>query len=325
MTEGSHAVPGFHHRPGRHCGSTALRNLLAFHGVEISEAMAFGLGAGACFYYVPLPDSPWRFINGRAGRLEESFAELTGLPLVLETAEDPDEAWERAREVVDAGRPVLLLTDLYELDYYGRSARFPGHAVVLFGYDEEHAVLADTAFELPQRTTLESLRAARWGDHVLFPLRGHMMSVPEGAQPSDPGPAAGAAIARAARGMLEPELGEYQGVPALHRLEAEIAGWPEEVEDARWCARFTYQVIERRGTGGANFRRMYAEFLEEAGYGEAGLAAATAERWTELATGLLEVSEDEEPDPGRWARIGVQAGRVREAEERLWTALDGRG
>ena len=72
-------VPGYVHHPGHHCGSTALRNLLAFHGVEISEEMAFGLGAGACFFYVSLDgQSPSRFTNGRAARLEENFLELTG-------------------------------------------------------------------------------------------------------------------------------------------------------------------------------------------------------------------------------------------------------
>ena len=39
-------VPGYRHVPGNHCGSTALRNLLAFHGAEISEEMALGLGRG---------------------------------------------------------------------------------------------------------------------------------------------------------------------------------------------------------------------------------------------------------------------------------------
>jgi hypothetical protein len=67
-------VPGYEHIPGNHCGSTALRNLLGFHGVEISEEMAFGLGAGACFFYVVLDDaSPSRFTNGRTAKLEESF------------------------------------------------------------------------------------------------------------------------------------------------------------------------------------------------------------------------------------------------------------
>ena len=65
------SVPGYVHTPGHHCGSTALRNLLGFHGVEISEELAFGLGAGACFYYVALADaSPTRWFNGRAARLE---------------------------------------------------------------------------------------------------------------------------------------------------------------------------------------------------------------------------------------------------------------
>ena len=45
-------VPGYRHLPGNHCGSTALRNLLGYAGVELSEEMAFGLGAGAGFYYL---------------------------------------------------------------------------------------------------------------------------------------------------------------------------------------------------------------------------------------------------------------------------------
>ncbi len=60
-------VPGYRHVPGNHCGSTALRNMLGFHGVEVTEEMAFGLGAGACFFYVVLEQSsPSRFTNGRA-------------------------------------------------------------------------------------------------------------------------------------------------------------------------------------------------------------------------------------------------------------------
>src|ERR1044072_8807225 len=104
--------------------------------------MAFGLGAGACFYYVTLEDaSPTRWFNGRTARLEEEFNELTGgAVLRLRTFEAGDaEAWEGAPAEVDAGRPALLLTDLYYLDHYGRSAHFPGHAVVLAGYDEERA------------------------------------------------------------------------------------------------------------------------------------------------------------------------------------------
>ena len=34
---GATMIAGYRHRPGNHCGSTALRNLLAFDGVEIWE------------------------------------------------------------------------------------------------------------------------------------------------------------------------------------------------------------------------------------------------------------------------------------------------
>ena len=77
--------------------------------------------------------------------------------------------------------------------------------------------------------------------------------------------AAPGAIARCARGMLEPELGDFQGLPALRRFASEVGAWPEEAEDSRWCARFLYQVIERRGTGGGNFRLMYSRFPSEVG------------------------------------------------------------
>ena len=62
-------VPGFEHVTGHHCGSTALRNLLGFHGAAVTEELAFGLGAGPCFYYFADDSlSPTRFTNGRTGR-----------------------------------------------------------------------------------------------------------------------------------------------------------------------------------------------------------------------------------------------------------------
>ncbi|MEK6278198.1 MAG: BtrH N-terminal domain-containing protein [Actinomycetota bacterium] len=320
-----HMVPGYRHVPGNHCGSTALRNLLAHHGLELSEEMAFGLGAGACFYYLVLEDaSPTRWFNGRVARLEENFLEITGAPLALDTFEDPDAAWEAARSGVDEGRPALLLTDLYYLDHYGRSAHFPGHAVVLAGYDDELAYLSDTAFEELQETRIASLREARHGEHPAFPLQGHMFTVPEGVELPDVREAAPRAVERAAKEMLEPSFGEYGGLPAVRRLADEAGSWPEQTEDWQWCARFAYQVIERRGTGGGNFRLMYSRFLEEAGYAEqAPIAAEAAGDWTALAEAFREASELDKPEPGLWDRVDAAARACLDAEQRLWASLAG--
>jgi hypothetical protein len=315
-------VPGYRHLPGNHCGSTALRDLLAFHGLDVSEELAFGLGAGACFYNVVIEgQSPSRFTNGRTARLEEQFVELTGAPIELDTVDDPAESWEHARAVVDSGRPAILLTDLYHLDHYGRSAHFPGHAVVLAGYDSDRAYLSDTGFEELQTTSLESLALARHEPHPVYPLGGHMFHLPDGAPLRDLAEAAPRAVERAVRGMLEPELGDFQGVPALRRFASEVGGWPDTAEDWQWCARFNYQVIERRGTGGGNFRRMYARFLAEVDYDEAALAGEAAERWTALATALLAASEADAPEADLWLAVGKEARRVLDAEERLWEGL----
>jgi hypothetical protein len=315
-------VPGYTHRPGNHCGSTALRNLLAFHGLECSEELVFGLGAGVCFYYVVLDgQSPSRFTNGRTARLEQQFVELTGAPLRLETRDDPDESWALARAVVDSGRPALLLTDLYHLDHYGRSAHFPGHAVVLAGYDDDQAYLSDTGFEELQTTTLANLALARHEQHPAQPLAGELFHVPPGSEFADLRSAVPLAIERAVRNMDEPELGEFQGLPALRRFADEVGEWPRDAEDWQWCARFGYQVIERRGTGGGNFRRMYARFLAEVGYEEAGLAAEAAERWTTLAGSLLVASEAGKPEPALWSAVSEDAAAVLDSEQRLWTAL----
>ena len=316
-------VPGYRHRPGHHCGSTALRNLLAHHGVEISEEMALGLGAGVSFYYVQIDgQSPSRFTNGRAGQLETQFIELTEAPVRLETFESPDASWQAARAAVDSGRSAILLTDLYYLDHYGNSAHFPGHAVVLAGYDDEYVHLSDTAFEELQTTTrIADLDKARHSQHPAYPLSGHMFTAAGEIDGERLREAIPAAIERAATAMVEPEYREYSGLGAVERLAEEAGSWPEATEDWKWCARFGYQVIERRGTGGGAFRLMYSRFLEEAGRPEAPLAAEAAARWTELAEDFRAASEKDDPDPILWREIDSAAKKVAEAEKELWSSL----
>ena len=164
--------------------------------------------------------------------------------------------------------------------------------MVLAGYDDEVAHLSDTGFEELQTTALENLDRARHSDHPAYPLAGHMFtdrrarSTAERLREAIP-----AAIERAAKAMVEPEFREFSGLDAVHRLAAEAGSWPEVAEDWQWCARFGYQVIERRGTGGGAFRLMYSRFLEEAGRPEAPLAAEAAARWTELAAAFHAASE----------------------------------
>ena len=251
-----------------------------------------GSAPGVCFYYVPLDgQSPSRFTNGRVGAARGAVPRAhRAAAAPARPSTTPSASWEAAREAVDAGRPALLLTDLYYLDHYGRSAHFPGHAVVLAGYDDELAYLSDTGFDELQTTRLENLAQARHGDAPGLPARRPACS------PCPRAPSSATRARRPRRGDRAQRAARcssrrWASTRACRRCAASpprSASGPSEVEDWQWCARFGYQVIERRGTGGGNFRLMYSRFLAEAGRERGGARGARRRRrWTALAGELL--------------------------------------
>ena len=129
--------------------------------------------------------------------------------------------------------------------------------------------------------------------------------------------------------MLEPEHGEIQGVPALRRLALDVESWPQEAKDWQWCARFAYQVIERRGTGGGNFRLLYADFLDYAA-GRAGLPGLAptvsafrtlASDWTDLSSIFLELSEGD-ASGALWRDAAARTAALADAEQHAWQSVD---
>ena len=86
-----YTVPGYVHRPGLHCGSSAMRNLLSFRGITLSEPMCFGLGSGAGFLYVPaLPVPPGVAFHGRIMDMERALCDVLAIPFPERTEEDGD-------------------------------------------------------------------------------------------------------------------------------------------------------------------------------------------------------------------------------------------
>ena len=54
----------FNHETGVHCTSSALRNVLEFHNIKMTEAMIFGLGSGMSLAYLSFPKTE-PFFGGR--------------------------------------------------------------------------------------------------------------------------------------------------------------------------------------------------------------------------------------------------------------------
>ena len=332
-------LPGFIHRPGVHCGSTALADALAVRGLVISEAMAFGLGAGLGFFYLDSPVlNPTRLILGRPWTLEETACDVLGAPAAIRTENDPARAWSAVRDALDRGFAPVLSTDLRFLPYWKTSSPFNGHRVVLAGHDEGRgvALLADTEREELQEVPLADLERARASDGQPLGFTGRLWMEID----APPGPvrwreAVADALRRQARQMLLPQDG-FAGASGLERFAAEVPRWHElarDEADRAWCFRFAYQCIERRGTGGGNFRLLYARFLAEAALHHPvvtalGLPARMAEIaafWTRLANSFKDLSErpGERPSAAVAAQVLELAGAERRYHEDVAARVSG--
>ena len=294
-------------------------------GVEISEEMALGLGAGVCFYYVPLDgQSPSRFTNGRVGRLEEQFCELTGLPLALRDLRGPRRVLARPRaRAVDAGQPgaaahrPLLPRPLRQLGPLPRPRGRPRRLRRRGRLPLRHRL---------RRAADDAAREPRPGAPRQPPglpaRRPHAHGRP--AAPSSP-TRARRPRARSSATRARCSSRRSASTRACRRCAASpprSATGPSEIEDWQWCARFGYQVIERRGTGGGNFRLMYSRFLAEAGREEAELAARRGGRRGRRSPRRCSPrARPRSPSPSSGRGSATPPRRCSTTEERLWPAL----
>ena len=299
-------IPSYVHATGRHCGSGSLVNVCRHQGIAVSEPLAVGLGCGLGFGYFAVQGfSPSRGFFPRGQTLESDFCASLGIRLEARRESDPPAAWQKTRQDLLAGRPVMLNSDIFELRYFGSKTHFNGHKTLLVGFDDEArtALISDTEFDEMQTEPLDTLSKARASRHPPMMDGGSPWYVFEFPRQLPPLPEAiRAAVSLQAHRMLEakPPLGAL----AIQAAAADLPRW-NEAPDWKWCARFAYQIVERRGTGGGAFRKMYAEFLEEAaplvpGVARAGLAGRMeqiAADWTALAGEFKRLSDlESNPD-----------------------------
>lgn len=319
-------IPDFRHVPGLHCGSTGLRDLLRHAGLDYSEAMCFGLGSGLGFFYYQNPRVKpiSHLFYGRTINLEREACAHLALDFQEGVDDDAGHAWRAAKDWIDRGVPLLLHVELSQLPYYKTRIPFPGHRVVLAGYDdqEQMAFLADTAFPELQPITYEMLARARSAQIPPIPLHNEWLAVKPTPTPRSLADAIRMALRDNALGM-NLDRAPYLGIMGMESLAEDFENWAA-APDWGLAARFAYQNIEVRGTGGGFFRKMYAQFLREAEevdprLRDAKLADAMEEiagEWTTLGGILQEISEEQ--DPGRFQEAARAIRRLAMREENFW-------
>ncbi|MFX0074062.1 MAG: BtrH N-terminal domain-containing protein [Candidatus Hermodarchaeota archaeon] len=287
-----HIVNNFIHRVGYHCESSALRDLFEFHGFPMSEPMAFGLDAtmGFGFFdttnsvsFIPESDIPF-FLGGKQGTIEPNSlaCRLLGITLRKQSFTSADKAWEESKKMLHQNQPLILKVDLGYLPNFEEEGdiHFGGHAITLAGYDEETGIafFGDTDHEGFQEILIEKLKEARSSEHgpkFMHPnnVQFSMTKRPDGKHPPL---AAGTkvAIQKVVNNMLRPSV-NTNGIQGLKQFTNSIPMWKEKlggeakdpqgksVSRARLMFELLHGYIETWGTGGASFRNLYSQFLEE--------------------------------------------------------------
>jgi hypothetical protein len=160
--------------------------------------------------------------------------------------------------------------DIFHLDYFKSRSHFAAHYIALYGLDDSLAHVVDTDQQGGAQTLpAESLRRARASDEGFMPsphLHLYIERLPARLATDTDAvlrEQVWNAIRLTAERMTE-DRGPRFGIRAMRRAAAEITGWSDTLISADELVPDVGRFWRFAGTGGANFRKLYHEFLQEA-------------------------------------------------------------
>jgi len=259
----------FEHRQSAHCETGVAANLLSHYGLNINESMAFGIGSGLFFGYLPfirlnrLPLTTYRISTG--GILKRLTKRL-GVKLRMIQFRNPRKAMDALDRKLGEGVPVGCQTGGYWLPYFPQAYRFHFnmHNLVVIGREDDAYTISDPIFEAPVICHRRDLMKARFSQGALAP-KGKMYFVDSVPAASDLPGAIKSGIREVCRTMLKAPVSLF-GVKGIRKLARQVELWPEKFgsEKARLYLGQVIRMQEEIGTGGAGFRFIYAAFLQQA-------------------------------------------------------------
>lgn len=117
----------FQHRQHAHCESGVTANLLQHNGIQISEPMTFGIGAGIFFGHLPflkvsgIPGTTFRIWPGY---IFKRVTQRLGIKIHTEKFNSEARAMNALDEALDKNIPVGMIAGVYYLDYLPEAFRF---------------------------------------------------------------------------------------------------------------------------------------------------------------------------------------------------------
>ncbi|ACA86295.1 BtrH N-terminal domain-containing protein [Shewanella woodyi] len=249
---------------GVHCESTTMVNLLSQRGIDISEAMVFGLGRGLDYIYWKSKLMPYPFIGGRVkpDKLTEFFSENLDITIIRKETGSIDKAWQNLVSEIDAGNLVGLKLDSYFLEYCSETFHFPSHYLTCYGYDNERVYLIDSmGSEERYSTSRDSLSKAR---SFKGPMSSKSLSytLAEHDIKFDLEEVIPKAITQNSESYLNPPI-KNMSFKGICKTSEVMKDWLTTLENPKENLASIAYIMEHAGTGGGLFRKLWATYLQE--------------------------------------------------------------
>lgn len=328
----------FTHRQSAHCESGVTSSLLHHIGAtQITEPLAFGIGAGLFFAYIPLikvNNGPAIAFRTMPGLIFKRTCKALGIPLVRKKFRSKEEAEAFLQKALNEGQPVGCQVGVYYLSYFPREYRFHfnAHNLIVFGKEDDNYLISDPIMETPTTLTSYELERVRFAKGALAP-KGQIY------YPAKHVDVTNETIRKAIKHGIKQNVnnmlhipGWFAGTNGIKFTGGRIKKWRNSL-GLKTAGSYLAQLVrmqEEIGTGGGGFRYMYAAFLEQAAqWWPIDELTAVSEKFTEagdlwrdaavLASGIYKGRLGEQSD---FNQMGDYLVQISEIEKDAFKALD---
>ena len=260
----------FEHNMSAHCENGVTSNLFSHHGVKLSEAMVFGIGAGLFFVHFPLMKmngTPITAYRPMPGQIFSRVSKAIGAKVTREKFSfSPEKSMKQLDKILKEGIPVGMLVGVFNLTYFPTLLRFHfnAHNIVAYQKVNDKYLISDPVMETPEWLSYNDLMKVRYAKGAYKP-KGRMYYISSVNNDFSFAEVIENGIRSTAKSMVKYQ-GPFVGIRGIKLLAKNIKKWPVKYTE-RKASLYLSSVIrmqEEIGTGGAGFRFLYAAFLQEA-------------------------------------------------------------
>ena len=264
------SIIAYNHKMAAHCESGTITSLLNNRGLDITEALVFGISSGIFFGYFHKMKSftfPTFIVRNKPGQMRTNLSKRLGIKFHTEKFRRPDEGQTVLDQLLEKNIPVAVQVDFFYMDYIPSWERvhINVHFIVIVGKKGSKYIVSDSYFPQLVELESESLRKARFAGGSMSP-KGFLFYPEFIPDKIDYQKAIIKGIKKSCFNMLKIPL-PFLGVNGIRLFSRKIIEWPSRSRDIEHLSHEIMKInilLEDQGTGGAGFRFLFATFLQQA-------------------------------------------------------------